>query len=241
MLRSHGPVDNRCQGSGQPPRAAAAPSPSSEEESLASGPHPVLTTPPTVGLQPVPKVRVLGRIPKAARSLCCSKFTSILEGVIESNSIPAWNRLFQFTTSCLRVPQRKRRSKRSLTSFVKEQLQHEGQPPIQSFHRVAKGRRKEADPNTALARRVTTKIEEGDFRGAVRLASSADVLADFSDDNYSALKSKHPSPHPDTCIPPPAPTVDTDEGGFDVSTNAIVRAISLMARLEGHAGYVHNA
>ena len=34
-----------------------------------------------------------------------------------------------------------------------------------------------------------------------------------------------PSPHPDTCIPPPAPTDDTDEGFFDVSTNAIVQAI----------------
>ncbi len=31
------------------------------------------------------------------------------------------------------------------------------------------------------------KIEEGDFRGAIRLASSDDTLADFNEETYDAL------------------------------------------------------
>lgn len=50
---------------------------------------------------------------------------------------------------------------------------------------------------------MAIKIEEGDFRGAIRLASSEDTLADFSDDTLTALKAKHPLPHPNSHIPPP--------------------------------------
>ena len=75
----------------------------------------------------------------------------------------------------------------------------------------------------ALARRVTTKIEEGDFRGAVRLVSLEDVLADFSDDTYTALKSKHPLAHPETCIPPHPTDVSTED--LEVTASDIIRAI----------------
>ncbi len=39
-----------------------------------------------------------------------------------------------------------------------------------------------------LARMVTTKIEEEDFRGAIRLASSDYTLAAFSEESYKALQ-----------------------------------------------------
>ena len=53
-----------------------------------------------------------------------------------------------------------------------------------------------------LAHHVTREIETSDFKGAIQLAVSEDVLADFDDDTYSALLSKYPTPHPSTCIPP---------------------------------------
>ena len=52
-----------------------------------------------------------------------------------------------------------------------------------------------------LARKVSVKIEEGDFRGAIRLASSSDTLADFTDETYEALCLKHPPAHPNSQIP----------------------------------------
>ena len=51
-----------------------------------------------------------------------------------------------------------------------------------------------------LASRVSSKLEEGDFKGAVRLACSKATIADTSDSTFEALKQKHSSPHPNTSI-----------------------------------------
>ena len=52
----------------------------------------------------------------------------------------------------------------------------------------------------SLGRRVASKLEDGDFTGAVRLACSDDSLAPFNSVTFAA---KHPEPHCDTVIPPP--------------------------------------
>ena len=52
-----------------------------------------------------------------------------------------------------------------------------------------------------LASKVSSKLEEGDLKGAVRLACSEDSFADFSDTTHTALLLKHPS-SPDSAIPP---------------------------------------
>ncbi len=52
------------------------------------------------------------------------------------------------------------------------------------------------------ARRASRKIDAGDLIGAIRLASSNETLANYDDSTFSALQSKHPSPHPDSIIPP---------------------------------------
>ena len=53
-----------------------------------------------------------------------------------------------------------------------------------------------------MAPRVSSKLEEGNFKGAVKLACSEDTIADMSNATLSALQQKHPTPHPDSCIPP---------------------------------------
>ena len=89
------------------------------------------------------------------------------------------------------------------------------------------GRRKKAtkcpDPEEYLAGRVSAKIEEGDFRGAIRLASSDDSLADASDETYTALCAKHPAPHPDSKIPPGPSVCVSDES--DVTCAEVFHAI----------------
>ena len=57
------------------------------------------------------------------------------------------------------------------------------------------------DPTRSLAARVSAKLEEGDFKGAVRLASSDDTLAPINESTFTALQEKHPLPHPDSVIP----------------------------------------
>ena len=65
-----------------------------------------------------------------------------------------------------------------------------------------------------LAKRVTSKLEDGDFRGAVRIACSEDSLAAFNSDTLTALQAKHPTPHPDSIIPTlPSPSQSSTCGG----------------------------
>ena len=48
---------------------------------------------------------------------------------------------------------------------------------------------------------MSSKLEDGDYKGAVRLACSEDSFATIDADTLSTLKEKHPSAHPDTCFP----------------------------------------
>ena len=45
---------------------------------------------------------------------------------------------------------------------------------------------------------MSEKLEEGDFRGAIRLTCSEDTLANNSEDTIAVLRSNHPPPHPDS-------------------------------------------
>ena len=63
------------------------------------------------------------------------------------------------------------------------------------------------DPLSRLAARVAQKLEEGDFRGAVRIASSNDKVAPFCEATFTKLQKKHPPAHQDTVIPPLNPAL----------------------------------
>ena len=56
-----------------------------------------------------------------------------------------------------------------------------------NLHRVSHSK------NLIFASRVSSKIEEGDIRGAVRIASSSDTLAPYDDVTVAALHQLHPS------------------------------------------------
>ena len=140
------------------------------------------------------------------------------------NTVETWNRPFLFAPICLRQPRRSRHAI-SLSSLVKQQLQEElaCTTAVAPAARRRRHARKNPDPEMVLARRVAAMIEDGDFRGAIRLATSDDTLADFSDDTFNALCAKHPPAHPDSHIPP-SPT-----GGklveCEVSCMDVVQAI----------------
>ena len=61
-------------------------------------------------------------------------------------------------------------------------------PPV-GFPRSRKG----SSDLQLVARRVSRKLEESNIKGAVRLATSEDILAEENDSTISALRSKHPS------------------------------------------------
>ena len=84
LIRRHGSIEDKCPGSGKPPKQlnAALLSPVSSEDPISS-PRACPTTPscPPVSREPIPAVWVLERVPRAARHQCHLKLTTILEAV----------------------------------------------------------------------------------------------------------------------------------------------------------------
>ena len=68
---------------------------------------------------------------------------------------------------------------------------------------------------------VSAKIEEGDFQGAVRLASSSDTFAPIDDHTLEILREKHSPPHPASNIPP----FQSQEEDLIISSSVVRKAI----------------
>ena len=149
------------------------------------------------------RARILKRIPRASRHLAATKLASILDDVTEKNDFPSWDRLFVFSSRCFAASKRGGQ-RRSLAAAVNKQLRNElaSAPQGQPLHRNPGSKsRSSPDALTSLAKRVSSKLEDGDYKGAVRLACSEDSFATIDADTLSTLKEKHPSAHPDTCFP----------------------------------------
>ena len=131
---------------------------------------------PSVGpliLGPIsPKPRLLWRIPRRTRELSVNKLATILGDIVNENSEASWNRLFLFPSHCLRSPARARH-RRSLASQVNEAIRQESD----QYHPSPTNNRLHHDPLKNFTTRVAVKLEEGDFKGAVRIASSVESFA----------------------------------------------------------------
>ena len=143
-------------------------------------------------------------------------------------------RLLNFPRRCLRVPKRGGR-RWNLARQVNLQLSEECDPPVSSSNRKLATKSGHVDPLSSLASRVSTKLEEGDFRGAVRLACSEDSVAEVNDATIAALRAKHPAPHPSSCLPPPPNELEI-EGALLVAEGEVANAIRSFSK--GSAGGV---
>ena len=110
--------------------------------------------------------------------------------------------LLRFCSRCFKVPSRGGH-RRSLVAAIARQLDEETDDPSATpvNSRGRRTRRPPQDPTEFWASRVSMKLEEGDFRGAVRLACSEDTIAASNDATFAALQLKHPPPLPDSSIP----------------------------------------
>ena len=241
LVRMHGPQCRRCPGSNrspeQPEPGSPQPplSPLSQESGARLAPPPQAPIPfqqDSFSFKPLGKI--LKRIPRASRGQAGSKLTLVLNAIVNKNNQAAWRRLLLLCPRCLQVPQRQPRDRHStLASRVNKQLQEEVDPPLPP-HRPGPSSRSSKkgikDPMAYLASRVSSKLEEGDFKGAVCLACTEDTIADKSDATLEALKFKHPPPHPDSSIPPLPEALPT----ITVSEEEIVGAIKSFP--DGSAG-----
>ena len=136
-------------------------------------------------------VKILKRIPRASREQASTKLATILDNVAAENSVEAWERLFLFCGRCLFAPSRGGR-RRSLASHVNQAIFAEKTVD----HQDSAHFRPTKDPLKSFATRIACKLEEGDFRGAVRLASS--------DENFATVNEETFLPTPILVLPPDA-------------------------------------
>ena len=179
----HGPFRAR-PGSGKPPGSRPVQSgPAVSTTSTAAAESIVEYTPQTplpsgsdtpvpVPVQPLrPSVKLISRLPKGSRELGGRKLAGILESVVVANDHASWICLLSFGSRCLRAPRRGEK-RRSLASAVNAQLNEEVDAELTASAAI-KSQRK--GNSKYLASKVSSKLEEGDFKGAVRLACSEDI------------------------------------------------------------------
>ena len=221
-FRVHGPVANRCSGSGSCPTVAAAPSPS---PALAPTPGDHLSQVPIAFSQPprVPSNQFLKRLPRGSRQCAAWKLAPIFRSLSsDMNNIAAWSRMLNFPSRCFCKPKRGGH-KRNLATQVNKLINAEESRSFSPPSSRPSFRRSSHLPIDILAAKVVSKIEEGDFRGAVRLACSNDSLASFSDETLEALKAKHPQASSIFSIPAiPSEVIDSF---VEFSTEEVAKAI----------------
>ena len=154
---------------------------------------------PCFSLPPRSTVKILKCFPRASREQAGKKLAAILDGVVSRNDHASWECLLLFSIRCFRHPGRGGR-RWSLTSAMNRQLREEADPPPSLQSRPARSL-SEDDLAKHLAAPVLEKLKEGDFKGAVWLASSDYSIAPVTDSTYQALLERHPQPHPGSVIP----------------------------------------
>ena len=225
LLRLHGPQSSRCPGSHQVVHQQSSSSSSSivatcpQGASLSdcSGSSSPAVTPqpsPAQSLSFLPRVPTILRLPKASRRLAVEKFSALLEGVVRDNTPSLWVSLLLFTSNCLYSPLRGGR-RLSLATIINKQLE-DGSGRLHQPSRSFPG----SLPPEYLRNAVSSRLEEGDFRGAIRLASASESLAPHSAATFRSLLDKHPSLSSSSSPPPPAPT-----SIFPVTEPEVARAI----------------
>jgi hypothetical protein len=142
------------------------------------------------------RCRVLKRVPKASRIPVAEMLTGTLQQILaDPDCVSNWTELLLFTFSCFGVPGQRggKRHLSSLASKVNQAIASFSNPTSSAAmhhqRKPSKCRRQSSD----LAARVSCKIEDGDIRGAIRLAASDDVMAPFDDVTAASLRTKHPA------------------------------------------------
>ena len=225
LIHAHGPVGNRCPGSRLSPStttASTAASPHQPPQAVA--PHSEAHGGPELAFGPPrASVKTLKRIPRASRDLAVTKMAAVLEGVVSSNDTALWDRLYRFAARCLQAP-RRGGHRRSLASHINHIIGEEVDPDPPQPGPGCCPSPPTRDPLESLAVRVASKVEEGDFKGAVRLACSEDSIAGMNERTLTALREKHPAPPPG-CSISSVPAEVTSMGPLVVSAGEVAKAI----------------
>ena len=210
-LHRHGHRDSPCSGSDTPPVTAPQRQPSADAtqrrpcSSSQQCPDVQTSTLPITEprLSHPPWIALVRRIPRAARASCAALLTQILQRIVASpNNKTAWRELLHFGPVILAKPKRGG-TKRNLSNIINSRVaawDKDEVPIVQDQTGDLKTSRKSSE-NSRLAAAVSSKLEAGNFRAAVRIVTSSDTIAKVDQDTLEALRTKHPAPAKDQRIP----------------------------------------
>ena len=145
--------------------------------------------------------RVLPLIPKGARILVADELARLINAAVSVGTEEAWRKLMRFAYSVLRVKTEKgNHRKGSLATQVRLNLSQTGNAETPRREAASTKRthgHRPVDEMTAMSRRVTSKLTDGDTRGALRALTSDDSFASPTDDVIQKMREKHPEPPTD--------------------------------------------
>ena len=195
VIHQHGPCSTPCAGTGCPPiegSVSCKQAVSSEitTTAIATGNH----QEDLIDIIRAERCRLLKRIPKASRALAADKLATVLARIIaKSDDTTAWSDLLRFSYACFAVPGGRagKRHHQCLTAKVNNSLNAYPNISQRSQSNRQPSRRRFGNAYN-IAARISEKLEDGNVRGAIRLAASDDAMAPHDDKTLAALLLKHP-------------------------------------------------
>ena len=157
---------------------------------------------PDVGLLAHPVWKTLvSHIPRAARPTCRELLTHILQRIVAApKDISAWKELFYFGPTILSKPKRGG-ANRNLSNIINRRVAAWDKETIglvtEDIQPNNYRANKKITDQSKLAAAVTSKLEAGNFKAAVRIICSDDTMAHDTSETLKALQDKHPCPASD--------------------------------------------
>ena len=176
--------------------------------------------------------KLISRIPKSVRSLVADALCSALEDALYQRTVHAWWKFLSFAFFSLRAPGKG--DGVSAATYVRRQLSEkyrtpDPNQPAPRFNlpdHAARDLQHQSTTGDALARRIHGKCADGDIRGALRILTSDDTVAELDADVIAALLEKHPAaPEDEQLPPPPSPS---DPAPLTVTPEEVEAAINTM-------------
>ena len=173
---------------------------------------------------------MLPRIPKSARIAVADALAQRITAAVSNGTPEAWSALLCLAYTVLRVHNRNhlKWKKGSLTSEIRKQIaalendNNDDIADIQQNKRTHDASTTEEGAAKDMARRVASKMADGDVRGALRIITSDDSFAHPTDEVIASIANKHPGPPSDIREPcPPA----TDAAALIATEGDVLRAI----------------
>ena len=167
---------------------------------------------------------VLDHIPKGSRMKAAQALSSIINKACVSDSQQDWRKLFRFSAVCFKKSKRGGKRQPSLATLVNRQIDAFLADPFSPLELPPQNNNaKKKNGDDIRAKLVAKKLANCDIKGAVRILSSDDKILPFNDDTLTKLRSKHPCPHPDACLP--HPTDRNIETALQLSESQVLKAI----------------